>query len=131
MGKIFLAFTLIPLVEVALLIKIGQNFGALPTILLVIITGGTGVFLAKNQGLFVLGSIQHNLQQGIVPGDALIEGLLVFAGSILLVTPGLLTDLFGFFLLVPVSRIIVRNYLKYKFKEMIDNGKINVYFNKY
>ncbi|MFZ7102605.1 MAG: FxsA family protein [Peptococcaceae bacterium] len=131
MGKLFLAFTLIPLVEVALLVKLGQYFGALPTILLVIFTGGVGVFLAKSQGLFVLSKIQYELQQGMVPGNALIDALLVLIGSVFLITPGLLTDCAGFLLLFPFSRTIVRNYLKYKFKNMIDNGKVNVYFGKF
>ncbi|KJS23397.1 MAG: hypothetical protein VR72_00815 [Clostridiaceae bacterium BRH_c20a] len=131
MGKLFLAFTLIPLIELALLIKIGQYFGALPTIFLVIITGGIGVFLARNQGVMVLRKIQFELQQGVVPGNSLIDGLLVLVGSIFLVTPGLITDMAGFSLLLPFSRNYLREYLKNKFRELIHEGKVNIYLGRF
>jgi len=131
MGKLFLAFTLIPLIELALLIKIGQYFGALPTIFLVIITGGIGVFLARNQGVMVLRKIQFELQQGVVPGNSLIDGLLVLVGSIFLVTPGLITDIGGFSLLLPFSRNYLREYLKNKFRELIHEGKVNIYLGRF
>ncbi|MFZ5943600.1 MAG: FxsA family protein [Bacillota bacterium] len=131
MGRLFLAFTLIPLIELALLIKIGQLVGTLPTVFLVITTGGIGVFLARNQGLLVLNNIQQDLQDGIVPGNSLVEGLLVLIGSVLLITPGLLTDISGFLFLFPVTRVVVREFLKKKFKNMIDQGKVTVYFRRY
>jgi len=131
MGKLFLAFTLIPLIELALLIKLGQYFGALPTIFLVIITGGLGVFLARNQGVMVLKNIQFELQQGVVPGNSLIDGLLVLVGSIFLVTPGLITDMAGFSLLLPFSRNYLREYLKNKFSELIHEGKVNIYLGRF
>jgi len=131
MGRLFLAFTLIPLLELALLIKIGQYLGALPTIFLVVITGGVGVFLAKNQGLLVLRKIQDDLTQGIVPGNALIDGLLVLVGSILLITPGLITDITGFSLLLPFSRSFLREYLKKKFGDLIEAGRVNIYLRRF
>jgi len=131
MGRLFLAFTLIPLLELALLIKIGEYAGALPTIFLVVITGGIGVFLARNQGLIVLRQIQYDLQRGIVPGNSLIDGLLVLVGSVLLITPGLITDILGFLLLFPFSRILIREFIKNKLQSLIEQGKINVYFGRF
>ncbi|MDK2823726.1 MAG: protein FxsA [Clostridia bacterium] len=131
MGRLFLIFTLVPLIELALLIKLGQYLGALPTIFLVIITGGIGVFLAKDQGLMVLSKIQYDLQQGILPGDSLLDGLLVLVGSVLLITPGLITDIIGFLLLLPFSRTVVRKFLKIKLRNLIDEGKVNIYLRRF
>lgn len=131
MGKLFLAFTLIPLIELAVLIKIGEYVGALPTVFLVVITGGVGVFLAKSQGLLVLSQIQEDLNSGIVPGNALVEGLLVLVGSVLLITPGLLTDISGFLLLLPFSRILIRELVKKKLRKLIEEGKVNLYFSRF
>jgi UPF0716 protein FxsA len=131
MGRLFLLFTLVPLIELALLIKLGQYLGALPTIFLVIITGGIGVFLAKDQGLMVLSKIQYDLQQGILPGDSLLDGLLVLVGSVLLITPGLITDIIGFLLLLPFSRTVVRKFLKIKLRNLIDEGKVNIYLRRF
>jgi UPF0716 protein FxsA len=131
MGRLFILFTLVPLIELALLIKLGQYLGALPTIFLVIITGGIGVFLAKDQGLMVLSKIQYDLQQGILPGDSLLDGLLVLVGSVLLITPGLITDIIGFLLLLPFSRTVVRKFLKIKLRNLIDEGKVNIYLRRF
>jgi UPF0716 protein FxsA len=81
----------------------------LPTIALVILTGVAGAALARAQGLGVVRRLQHELQQGGLPTDALIDGLLILVAGAVLLTPGLLTDLFGFWLLVPRGRSLVRS----------------------
>lgn len=131
MAKYFLLFTLIPLVELMLLIKIGGYVGFLPTVLLVIITGGIGVFLARNQGLLVLSQIRNDMEYGIVPGNSILEGLIVLVGSAFLITPGLITDTVGFLFLLPFSRVAIREFLKQKIKKMIDEGKINFSIRKF
>ena len=100
--KLFLAFTLIPLVEIFLLIKLGQNFGAITSILLVIFTGILGAYLAKMEGLRTLFRLQETLLGGGMPGEELFDALLIAFAGFVLITPGFITDLIGFLLLFPL-----------------------------
>ncbi len=110
--RLLLLFTIVPLIELSLLIQLGQHFGVGNTILLVITTGVLGAYYARQQGFYVISRIQQEMAQGQMPGDSLLDGLLVFAGALFLITPGLITDVFGLALLVPVSRQLVRRYVK-------------------
>ncbi|HCP34437.1 MAG: FxsA family protein [SAR324 cluster bacterium] len=110
--KLFLAFTLIPLVEIYLLIKLGQNFGAITSILLVIFTGILGAYLAKMEGLRTLFRLQETLREGGMPGEELLDALLIALAGLVLITPGFITDAVGFLLLVPFTRMLVKNWLK-------------------
>ena len=103
-GRLLLLFTIVPAFELWLLIQLGQWIGALETVLIIVVTGGLGAFLAKREGLGVLRALQAELTQGIPPGERLVEGLLVLIGGVLLITPGVLTDLTGFVLIMPWSR---------------------------
>ncbi|MFQ5904587.1 MAG: FxsA family protein, partial [Candidatus Binatia bacterium] len=91
LARLFLLFTIVPLIELYLLIKIGSYLGALNTVLLIVITGILGALLARLEGLRVLRQIVQNLSQGIVPAEELVDGVLIFIAGILLVTPGVLT----------------------------------------
>jgi UPF0716 protein FxsA len=102
--KLLLLFTLVPLIELWLLIEVGRIIGTWPTILIVASTGFAGVWLARSQGFITLFRIRADLEQGIVPGDKLLDGVCILLGGAFLLTPGLLTDLFGFSLLLPFSR---------------------------
>lgn len=104
MWKLLLAFTLIPAIELFLLLQIGSWLGPLPTFLIIVITGTAGAWLAKREGLGVLTSLQAELAQGLPPGSRLAEGFLVLVGGLLLLTPGVLTDLAGFLFIAPPTR---------------------------
>jgi UPF0716 protein FxsA len=106
--RLLLLFTLVPLVELYLLIEIGGAIGVAPTIAIVIVTGVIGAALARWQGLGVLRRVQDDLAAGRPPTDALIDGLLIFVAGAVLLTPGLITDTLGFLLLVPAGRAAVR-----------------------
>jgi UPF0716 protein FxsA len=123
-GRLFLLFTVIPLLELALLIELGGIIGVANTIAVVIITGFIGAALARSQGFGILNQIQSEMANGQLPGNSLIEGLLVLAGGLLLLTPGILTDLFGFSLLIPVSRLFLKKYLVRYFRKKINQGEI-------
>ena len=114
--KLFLAFTIIPLVEIYLLIKLGQNFGALTSVLLVIFTGILGAYLARMEGLRVLFRLQETLREGRMPGEELLEALLIAIAGLVLITPGFITDLVGFLLLLPFTRMLVKSWLKEKMR---------------
>ena len=110
--KLFLAFTIIPVSEIYILIAIGGLIGILPSIALVILTGIVGASLARSQGLQTLGRIRDSFQQGVVPGEELINALLIAIAGIVLLTPGFLTDAAGLFLLIPATRTLCREWLK-------------------
>lgn len=110
--KLFLAFTIIPVSEIYILIAIGGQIGILPSIGLVILTGIVGASLARSQGLQTLGRIRDSFRQGVVPGEELLNALLIAIAGIVLLTPGFLTDAAGLFLLIPATRTLCREWLK-------------------
>ena len=110
--KLFLAFTIIPVSEIYILIAIGGQIGILPSIGLVILTGIVGASLARSQGLKTLERIRDSFQQGVVPGEELLNALLIAIAGIVLLTPGFLTDAAGLFLLIPATRTLCREWLK-------------------
>ena len=101
---ILLLFVVMPPLEMFLLLQIGSLLGPLQTFLLILITGVVGGWLAKREGLQVLRQLSAELQRGLPPGSRLVEGALVLAGGILLITPGVLTDLAGMLLIFPHTR---------------------------
>lgn len=102
--KLGLLFTVVPLVETWLLIEVGQVIGPLPTVLLLLLDGVLGAWLAKREGAGILRQLMADLGKGLPPAVHLVEGALVLVGAVLLVTPGLVTDVAGFALLLPPIR---------------------------
>jgi len=129
--KLILTFTIVPFIELSLLIELGSVIGTLPTILVVVITGVIGAFMARMAGLSVLFKIQENLRQGIFPRDELFDGVLILIGGAFLLTPGLLTDALGFFLLLPLGRSAVKKWLQEILKKRIDSGEITFWGNDF
>ena len=127
--KLFLLFTIVPLIELALLIKVGGYIGVFMTIMIVVITGILGATLARYEGFSILNQIKSTLSLGEIPGDEMIEGLLILVGGALLLTPGFLTDILGFALIIPLSRRIFRNYLKRVFKNRFTQQDIHIDLN--
>jgi len=124
--KLFLCFTLIPVLELYLLIKIGSVIGGFNTILLVILTGFTGAWLARMEGMNTMMKLRMNLQQGLMPAEELIDAVIIFAAGVVLLTPGLITDIFGLALLWPVTRNKFKRILRKKFDEMQLQGNVNI-----
>ncbi len=124
--KLFLLFTLIPVVELFLLIQLSSFMGPLSTIILVISTGFAGASLAKLQGLQTITRIQENYQQGIMPGDEVIDAFLILVAGIVLITPGLLTDIAGILLLIPSTRNAFKKSVKRWFEAKVQSGQINI-----
>ena len=124
LGYLIVLFTLVPFIELALLIKVGQYIGVGYTLGIVIITGLAGAFLAKIQGLLTLNRIQTEINNGIMPADRLLDGALILISGILLLTPGFITDLIGFLGLIPLTRELFKLWLKKKIRDFIDQGRI-------
>ena len=117
----FLTFLLLcivlPVVELALLIKIGRTIDIGPTVALVVLTGVIGAALAKHQGLRTLARIQEHLARGTIPAKEMVDGLLILIAGAVLITPGVITDAFGFVLLIPPTRALVRRAVTNYFKK--------------
>jgi UPF0716 protein FxsA len=105
---LFLLFTLVPLVELALLIWIGERSVWWLPIALVLITGIAGAALARRQGWWVGQRVRSELNAGRLPAGAVLDGFLILIGAILLITPGVLTDLVGIVLLIPPTRNVIK-----------------------
>ncbi len=105
------AFILVPFIEIYLLLTLGAVIGPLPTVALVIGTAITGAWLLRRQGFATLNRLRAQLDQGVLPAFELIEGPLLLVGGALLLTPGFVTDGFGFALLVPAIRRKLAQYI--------------------
>jgi len=116
LAKLLLLFTIVPLVELALLIEVGKRINVGPTIALVVVTGVVGAWLARREGLRTFRHIQTDLAAGHLPADRMVDALLILVAGVLLVTPGIITDCLGFLLLIPPARAVVRNHLKRRFR---------------
>ena len=126
--RLILIFTLVPLIELSLLIELGRHIGFAPTLAIVIITGVIGAYLAKYEGFKVIYRIRQELRNGRIPAEGLIDGAIILAGGLLLLTPGLLTDTIGFLALIPFTRKYLKHYLKRKFKQKIDSKEIHAFY---
>ena len=124
--KLFLAFTLIPFSELYLLIKIGYYLGAFNTILVVIVTGLLGAYLAKLQGIKTMMRVRESLNRGELPAEEMLDALLIFVAGIVLITPGFITDLAGIGILVPKTRFWFKRWLRKKFNRWISENRANI-----
>lgn len=100
----FIIFVLIPVVELSVLIRVGEVLGSWNTVALVILTAVVGVSLVRSQGLSTLMSVQKKLAAGEAPGQEIVEGMMLAMAGILLLIPGFVTDLIGLILLTPITR---------------------------
>ncbi|MBW2721561.1 MAG: FxsA family protein [Deltaproteobacteria bacterium] len=123
--KLFLAFTLVPFIEIYLLIKIGAQVGAFNTILIVILTGLLGASLARLEGIKTMTKVRDSLNRGDLPAEEMLDAMLIFAAGVVLLTPGFITDLAGLTLLVPKTRYWLKRWLRKKFDEWLKktNGR--------
>ncbi|MBU0970915.1 MAG: FxsA family protein [Proteobacteria bacterium] len=124
--RLFLCFTLIPVIELYLLIKVGTLIGGFNTILIVILTGFAGAWLARMEGIHTMIKVRTNLQQGIMPAEDLLDAVIILIAGLVLITPGLMTDAFGLMLLWPVTRNKFKQFLRKKFDQLQAKGNINI-----
>jgi len=125
-GRLFLLFVAVPVIELAILVRLGGLIGFWATLGLVLATGVAGASLAKWQGLRVVRGIQAELAVGRMPAARLLDGLLILVGGILLLTPGLLSDVAGILLLAPPTRNRVKAALGRRMEGMIRSGQVSV-----
>ena len=125
-SRLFALFVIVPIVELMLLIRIGQWVGLGPTLLLVLATGAAGAALARREGIRTLAAIQTELAQGRMPGSSLLDGAAILLGGAFLLTPGILTDLVGFSLLLPPTRALIRSRVRKSLEKSMRDGTMNV-----
>lgn len=126
-ARLFLLFTIVPLIELYFLIKIGSYIGALNTILLLLATGFAGALLVRLEGLRTMRQISYSLSQGTVPAEQMVDSLIIFGAGVLLLTPGVITDIMALFLLVPFTRTLFKRWLRKKFDRMVASGQARLY----
>jgi len=124
-GYFILLFTALPALEFYLLFKIGSVIGALETFVIIILTGVIGAFLAKSQGLTILSQIQSEVSKKQIPAKHILHGFLVFGGGLLLLTPGFLTDIIGFSMVIPGTRHIIAGWISFLIRQGIFKGSIH------
>lgn len=128
LGRLLLLFTLVPLVELALLIRIGGWIGAGPTVLLVVLTGVAGAWLARREGVRTWADVRQQLRRGRVPGRELLHALMVVVSGAFLVTPGVLTDAAGLLLLLRPVRDRVIDRIRDWLARSLQEGRVQVWF---
>ncbi len=126
LGFLAFLFVVVPIVELVVLIQLGQAFGLGPTLLLVLSTGVGGAMLARAEGLRTFLRFQGELASGVMPSQSILDGISVLVGGVLLLTPGLLTDVLGFALLVPFSRRWIQRRAQARIARMAADGTIQV-----
>lgn len=117
--RLFLLFTVIPLIELALLVKLTKWTSLPTTILLVLITGALGAYLARREGIRALQRIQAAASASESPTEAMWDAALILVAGIVLITPGLLTDVMGFLLLLPPFRRFLQKRLADRLSQRI------------
>lgn len=126
MGRLFLLFTLIPLLEVFLLVQLTQATSLATTFFFVIATGVLGAYFAKREGARVIREWQTATRSGRMPAEGILGGVLVLVGGTLLVAPGVLTDVVGLLLLFPPTRRAIAPLVRRWLERRIANGSIHV-----
>ena len=124
--RLLLVFTIVPIVELYVLLQTGRIIGIGPTIALILLTGIAGAWLARTQGFEILSRIRLEMAEGRLPAEGLLDGAMVLAGGLLLLTPGLCTDLFGFVLLVPMTRQALKKLIRHRLEIMLREGNLTI-----
>lgn len=124
--RLLLLFVVLPAVELALLIQLGKRIGTFETLALIVATGLVGASLARAQGLRVLAQLQSEAQAGRMPAEPIIDGAIILVAGALLVTPGVLTDAFGFACLIPGTRQWIKRLARQSFERAVASGRVVV-----
>ncbi|WP_338034364.1 FxsA family protein [Lederbergia lenta] len=125
---LLLVFIIVPAMEIGLFILAGKTIGAILTVLLIVLTGLIGAYFAKRQGLEALRKVQEQWRSGQPPGNAMLDAFCVFAGGILLLAPGFITDIVGLLLLLPITKNALRPILiKLLKKQFLRKNQFYIY----
>lgn len=127
---LLLLFIVIPAAEIWLLISLGQWIGGWETFFLLVLTGVLGVYFAKREAQKVWNYVRYEMAERRIPGATIIDGICVFIGGLLLLTPGFLTDLAGFLLVLPLTRKFFRAAILALLQKWLASGKF-IYYRRF
>lgn len=125
--RLFLLFIVLPAAELALLIEIGRHFGTVTTLALIVVTGALGAGMARHQGLRVLAEVQRELAAGRLPAGSMLDGLLILLAAAVLVTPGVITDAFGFLCLTPGFRSLLKREMLRRLQRAVAEQRVHLH----
>ncbi len=123
---LFVLFIVLPALELVLLIEVGSRIGTVATLGLIVLTGVLGASLARVQGFLVLRKIQEDVARGQLPAGPMVDGLIILVAGALLITPGILTDAFGFLCLVPAFRAFLKAMVWRRLERMVRESRVHL-----
>ncbi|KMY55036.1 hypothetical protein AC623_14740 [Bacillus sp. FJAT-27231] len=126
MRYLLFVFIVVPALEISLLMFSGKTIGVLPTFLLILTTGFLGAYFAKKQGMQAVTKMREDIQRGLFIGDAVMDGVCVLFGGLLLLAPGFVSDIAGFLLLFPYTRKGLKPLLLRLFRRTFQNRNVIV-----
>lgn len=124
MKWLLLLFLVVPASELTLLLVAGNHLGVIPTLAIIVITGIGGAYLAKRQGFRAIVEFRERMAAGDPPGPPIIDGLCIFAGGLLLLVPGFITDLMGLLLLFSWPRKMIRPFIIQQIYKKMKKGTL-------
>lgn len=119
---LFLIFIVMPFLELVVILQVASVIGGWPTLLLLVVESIVGAWLCKREGAGVLRRINQQLQDGQLPTTELVNGALILFAGVLMVTPGFITDILGFILLIPPTRALVRGVVLKRMQKRLENA---------
>lgn len=128
---LFLVLILLPIGEIYVLLKAGAAFGAWPVILATIGTAVLGTIIIRWQGFNAMRNLQRDMAEQKVPVEAAVDGVFLLIAAPFLMTPGFITDTFGFLLLVPPLRHMIARYFLGKIRRSVERGETRVTFMRF
>ncbi|MBP9854290.1 MAG: FxsA family protein [Candidatus Omnitrophica bacterium] len=120
---LFVLFIAFLTLELYVIIEVGSSIGAFNALVLLIVMGMVGAFLARIQGFIILNKINLSLERGQLPSSELMDGLMILSGGVLLIIPGFVSDVMGLCLLIPATRSIIKLFIQKKMETMIKTGQ--------
>ncbi|MCT4478726.1 membrane protein FxsA [Peribacillus frigoritolerans] len=125
--KYFLMFIIaMPVVEIIVLLLSGNLIGFWPTLFLIVATGLIGAYLAKRQGMETWKKAQEQIRYGMMPGNEIIDGICIFIGAALLLSPGLISDIMGLILVFPPTRNLLKPIIIRFIMNRMNKGKVTI-----
>ena len=124
LNQLLIIFIILPILELAVLLRLDNAIGLFQTIILIFLTGIIGVWLVRQQGINILFRIKKEINNGNIPAKEMIDGVMLLIAGAVLITPGLITDTFGFLLLIPYTRNFIRKWIRNRIEKYVNSGYI-------
>ena len=131
LGKLFLLFAIIPVIEIYVLVSVGSVIGSMNTVVLVLLSAFVGAWLARQQGMSTMLRLRACMQQGIMPAEEILDAVLIFVAGAVLLTPGFVTDALGLLILFPPTRNRFKIWLRKKCDEWMKNPNVHIHYRNF